>query len=160
MLGFVASQTQRTEESTMEPTAHSYFSIPPRNFDLRAARNAGPRLEQTAPANAADIRRVLARQDAGRADLAGSAFSYRHDWGHLAGDCHLFLRWDAIDPASRIFVSIAEGQAGGHDGGKCVGTAKISLFDVAPTSGGIGVRLHVDGDRPIRVFADYLVINA
>ncbi len=144
----------------MAPTAHSYFSIPPRNFDVAPAHRADLWSEQVASANESDVRPFPTPRDAGQTDFVGSGVSYRHDWGRLTGCCHLFLSWAAIDATSRAFVSIAEGFAGGPEGGKLIGTANVRLFDVAPTMGGIGVRVRVDGDGPIRLFADYLVINA
>lgn len=144
----------------MEPTGISYFSIPPRNFDLVSSRRSESWSDLVAPADESDVRRFVAPQDAARTDLAGSGFSYRHDWGYLAGRCHLFLRWDAIEAKSRVFVSVAEGFAGGPDAGKFIGMANFRLFDVAPTMGGIGIRVQVDSDGPIRLLADYLVINA
>ncbi len=144
----------------MNPTAPSYFSTPPRNFGSASPRRADSWSEHVAPADQAAVRRFLAAQDAARADLAGSGFSYRHDWGRLAGRCRLLLRWDAIAATSQVFISIAEGFGAGPDAEKFAGTASFRLFDVTPTSGGIGVRLHVEGDGPLRLVADYLVINA
>jgi len=144
----------------MDPTAPSYFSIPPRNFAPASSRRSDSWSEYIAPADQADVRQFPSAQEAGRTDLADSGFSYRHDWGKLAGPCRLFLNWDAINPKSRVFVSITEGGAGAPGTGTFIGTANVRLYDVAPTMGGIWVRVHVDGGDPIRLVADYLVINA
>jgi hypothetical protein len=144
----------------METTAHSYFSIPPRNFGSASSRRSEAWSVHIAPADQAAVRRFLTAQDAARADLAGSGFSYRHDWGLLAGRCRLLLEWDAIAATSRVFLSLAERFEGGPDAEKHAGTANFRLFDVVPRAGGIGVRLHVEGDSPLRLVADYLVISA
>jgi hypothetical protein len=119
----------------MPPTGRSCFSIAPRNFDSALSPRSELASERVADANERDIRRVLAAQDEGRTDHASSALSYRHDWGSRAGLCHLCLRWDAIDAHSRAFVSVVEGFTG------AAGAAKLRLCDVAPATGGIGVRV-------------------
>lgn len=144
----------------METTLQSLFSIPPRNFGSDSMLSFRPWRKQAASAEKAEVCQVLASQPVGGKDLVGTAFSYRHDWGNLSGSWSLFLDWDAINARSCVFVSIAEGSAGGPDVGKFIGEAKSSLFDVAPTDGGIGMRVHIDGSTPIRLYADYLVINA
>lgn len=144
----------------METTMHSYFSIPPRNFSSGSSRLSGSGSDCVASVDESDVRQFLTPRIVGSADLVGAGLCYRHDWGYLSGGCHLFLEWGAVTPRSRVFVSIAEGSSDGPDAGKFMGGAKFRLVNVAPTKGGVGVRVDVDGSIPIRLFTDYLVINA
>ncbi|HVH03751.1 MAG TPA: hypothetical protein VM891_12550 [Amaricoccus sp.] len=112
--------------------------------------------------SAAVVEAAVARLQQGGAatrDLAGSGFTYRHDWGDRNGSWKLFLNWNAINGRSRVFVAISEGAAGGPDAGKFIGAAKFSLFNVAPTNGGVDIWFNIDWSSPIRLYADYLVIN-
>lgn len=140
----------------METSLHSLFSMPPRNFSAQSTRRSNQRV---ALAEAGNVCCFLP-QEKGRNDLDGSALSYRHDWGDLDGCSSLFLEWESISASSRVFVSLTEGCADGFDSGKAMGSAKCSLFEVAPKDGGIGIRVNVEGGRPVRLYANYLVINA
>ncbi|WP_245613226.1 hypothetical protein [Skermanella stibiiresistens] len=90
------------------------------------------------------------------ADLSGTGFTYRHDWGDRNHGQRLTLNWGAITANSRVFVSIGEGAPGG---GKFLGSAKYTLFNVAPANGSVGIWLDIDWNSPIRLSVDYLVIN-
>jgi hypothetical protein len=147
-------------ERMMETTLQSLFSFPPRNFGSNSSPSLRLWRKQSATAEKSQVRQILAPQPVGEKDLVGTIFSYRHDWGELSGNWNLFLDWDAINARSCVFVSIAEGSAGGPNVGKFIGEAKSSLFDVAPADGRIAMRVHIDGETPIRLYADYLVINA
>lgn len=92
-------------------------------------------------------------------DIAGSGFTYRHDWGNRRGGHRLLLNLGGVTPRSRVFVSIAEGAAGGPDAGKFVGNAKFTLSNVAPRAGGVDIWVDIGWDSDIRIYVDYLVIN-
>ena len=47
-------------------------------------------------------------------DIAGTGFSYRHDWGQHRGKLILTLTWAGFTGATRVFVAAAEG--GGQNG--------------------------------------------
>jgi hypothetical protein len=143
----------------METMLRSLFSIPPRNFGSKSASSLRPWRKRAASAEKSEVCQILAPQPvAGK--VGGTIFSYRHDWGELSGTWSLFLDWDAINAGSRVFVSLAANSAGGPDVGRPIGEAQSSLIDVAPTDGGIVMRVHIDGSVPIRLYADYLVTNA
>jgi len=143
----------------METNLHSLFSMPPRNFSAPSSRRSNQWSERVALAESEHVCAFLP-QEKGRNELDGSAVSYRHDWGSLDTSASLFLEWDGVCASSRVFVSITEGFAEGCDSGKAIGAAKCSLSEVAPKDGGVGIRVNVEGDRPIRLVASYLVINA
>jgi len=88
--------------------------------------------------------------------LAGTGFTYRHDWGDYHGWWKLNLSWGAITKNSRVFVAIGEGAPGG---GKFLGAAKYLLYNVAPHDGGVSIWVYIDWNSPIRLYVDYLVIN-
>jgi hypothetical protein len=144
----------------METTLHSLFSIPPRNFGSTSSPSVRLWRQQSATADKSGVRQILAPQPVAGKDLVGTIFSYRHDWGALSGSWTLFLDWDAINARSCVFVSLARGTVGGPNVGKLIGEANSSVFDVAPADGEIAVRVRIDGEIPIRLCADYLVINA
>lgn len=89
-------------------------------------------------------------------ELFGTGFTYRHDWGDLNHQHILNLSWGAINHNSRVFVAIGEGAA---NGGKFMGAARFTLYNVAPQDGLISIRIDVDWDSPLRVYVDYLVVN-
>jgi hypothetical protein len=151
--------SRTTMEYIMETTLQSLLSVPPRNFGSSSSPSSRTLHERAASAERSEICQVIPLEGIGKPDPGGAMFSYRHDWGELSGSWRLFLVWDAADARSHVFVSIAESAAGGPDVGKLVGEVKSSLCDVAPTDGGIGMRVHIDGNTPIRLYADYLVIN-
>jgi hypothetical protein len=143
----------------MQTSLHALFSMPPRNFSAPPSRRSGMWSERVALAESDNIRRFLAK-DQGRNGHDASALSYRHDWGDVDANATLFLEWDSIGPTSQIFVSIAEGSADGSRYGEEPGMTKCSLSEVAQKDGGIGIRVNVEGRRPVRLYANYLVINA
>jgi hypothetical protein len=142
----------------METNLHALLSVPPRNFSLRSAQRPRRWSSRVALADAAKVSR-FGPQPKGSSELDDAAISYRHDWGDLDTSASLFLEWDSIDPSSRVFVSLME-FSGGCDAGNATSSAKCSLFDVVPQDGGIGIRVNVEGGRPVRLLANYLVINA
>jgi hypothetical protein len=143
----------------MQTSLHSLFSMPPRNFSSSSPRRSSQWSERVALAEAANVC-SFPTQEKGRSDLDGTAVSYRHDWGSLDTSANLFLEWDGVSSSSRVFVSITEGSTEGYGFGKAMGGSRCSLTEVAPKDGGVGIRVNVEGDRPIRLVASYLVINA
>jgi hypothetical protein len=89
-------------------------------------------------------------------ELVGNGFTYRHDWGDRNGQHILHLNWGAINNNSRVFVSISEGQPGG---GKFIGSARYTLYNVAPSNGRVSIWINIEWSSPIRLSVDYLVIN-
>ena len=117
--------------------------------------------EATATVNEAKVSKLFSRetQTTGGAitrNLQGDGFTYRHDWGNYKGSWKLTLNWGAINRNSRVFVSISEGDPAG---GKFVGDAKYTLYNVAPSDGKVVIWLNIDWDYPLRLYADYLVVN-
>ena len=91
--------------------------------------------------------------------LSGTGFTYRHDWGARRGGWKLNLSWGAVNPRSRVLVSIGEGVAGGPDAGKFIGAAKYTLHNVAPRAGGVDIWVNIEWSSNIRLYVDYLVVN-
>ena len=56
-------------------------------------------------------------------------------------------------------MAIGEGAAGGPDAGKFIGSARYTLHNVAPRSGGVDIRVNVEWSSDILLYADYLVVN-
>jgi subtilisin family serine protease len=88
--------------------------------------------------------------------LAGTGFSYRHDWGDRKGQWKLNLNWGSIHNNSRVFAAIGECRPGG---GKFIGGARYTLHNVAPRNGVVSVWVDVQWNDPIRLCVDYLVVN-
>jgi hypothetical protein len=88
--------------------------------------------------------------------LAVNGFTHRQDWGNLNGQKMLPLNWGAVNCNSRVFVSISE-----WDLNQCglVGAARYTVHNVAARNGGVNVWVNIEWDNPIRIRADYLVIN-
>ena len=91
--------------------------------------------------------------------LSGTGFTYRHDWGRRHGQLTLRLNWGAVNPRSHVFVSIAEGAAGGPDAGKFIGAARYTVHNVAPRVGGVDIWVNIEWGSDIPLFVDYLVVN-
>lgn len=92
-------------------------------------------------------------------ELTGTGFTYRHDWGRRHGQWTLRLNWGAVNPRSHVFVSIAEGAAGGPDSGKFIGAARYTVHNVAPRSGGVDIWVNIEWGSDIPLYVDYLVVN-
>ena len=92
-------------------------------------------------------------------ELSGTGFTYRHNWGARRGQWLLRLNWAAVNPRSRVLVSIGEGVAGGTDSGKFIGGARYSLHNVAPRAGGADIWVNVEWGSNILLYVDYLVVN-
>ncbi|MFC5460294.1 hypothetical protein [Massilia niabensis] len=92
-------------------------------------------------------------------ELSGTGVTYRHDWGLRRGDWVLRLNWGDINPRSQVFVSIGEGAPGGADAGKFIGTARYTVHNVAPRAGGVDIRVNIEWEADISLYADYLVMN-
>jgi hypothetical protein len=89
-------------------------------------------------------------------NLAGTGFTYRHDWGYRNGQWRLHLNWCALNRNSRVFVEIGECDAAG---GKFIGGARYTVHNVAPNHCVVSSWVNIEWGSPIRVCADYLVIN-
>lgn len=92
--------------------------------------------------------------------LSGAGFTYRHNWGLRRGQCVLRLNWADVGPKSQVFVSIAEGAAGGPDAGKFIGAARYTVHNVAPRAGGVDVWVNIEWSADIPLYVDYLVVNS
>lgn len=128
----------------------------------RAGSTTGhPFAEVTQEVKKNEVRQLLKGGDgASPAELAGSGFTYRHDWGNLRGQQTLRLNWASVNARSRVFVAIGEGAAGGPDGGKFIGSARYTLHNVAPRAGGVDIWVNIEWSSNIRIYVDYLVVNA
>jgi hypothetical protein len=91
--------------------------------------------------------------------LTGTGFTYRHNWGLRRGQWTLRLNWSDVSAQSHVFVSIAEGAAGGPDAGKFIGAARYTLHNVAPRAGGVDIWVNVEWSADIPLYVDYLVVN-
>ena len=103
--------------------------------------------------------RPLSGAGAAQPELGGAGLTYRHDWGLRRGEWTLQLDWPDVNPRSQVFVSIGEGAPGGPDAGKFVGAARFNLHNVAPRAGGVDIRVNVEWEADIALYADYLVVN-
>jgi hypothetical protein len=119
---------------------------------------SGLALEETQEVNEQEVRSFGAAAGTGvkPSDLSGTGFTYRHDWGDRNHGQRLTLNWNVITANSRVFVAIGEGASGG---GKFLGAAKFTLFNVAPANGSVGIWLDIDWTSPLRLYADYLITN-
>lgn len=90
-------------------------------------------------------------------NLAGTGFTYRHDWGNLHGQWILNLNWNAITCNSRVFVSASE--FGGGDQCDFTGAARYTVHNVSPHAGTVTVWVEVEWNSDIRLHVDYLVVN-
>lgn len=91
--------------------------------------------------------------------LSGDGFSYRHNWGARRGQWKLQLNWADVNPRSRVFVAIGEGNAPDVDAGKFIGGARYTLHNVAPRAGGVDIWVNIEWNSDISLYADYLVVN-
>jgi hypothetical protein len=111
-------------------------------------------------ADAAAVRQLFQRPGlAVEPELAGTGFTYRHDWGARRGQWVLRLNWSALTPQSRVLVAIAEGAGGGVDSGKFIGAARYTLHSVAPRAGGVDIWVDIEWSADISLYVDYLVVN-
>lgn len=92
-------------------------------------------------------------------ELSGTGFTYRHNWGLRRGQLVLRLNWSVITPRSRVLVAIGEGAAGGVDAGKFIGSARYTLHNVAPRTGGVDTWVNIEWSSDIPLYVDYLIIN-
>ena len=92
-------------------------------------------------------------------ELDGAGFTYRHDWGVRHGQWVLRLNWSAVGAQSRVLVSVAEGEQGGVDAGKFVGSARFTVHNVAPRAGGVDIWVNIEWPDDIALYVDYLIVN-
>jgi len=92
-------------------------------------------------------------------ELAGTGFTYRHNWGRLRGQWVLRLAWNAVNPRSRAFVAIGEGAGTGPDDGKFIGAARYTLHNVAPLAGSVDIWVNIEWSSDIPLYVDYLIVN-
>ena len=97
--------------------------------------------------------------DSPQAALAGTGFTYRHDWGRRRGDCKLNLNMSGVNARSRVMVSIGEGVAGGPDNGKFIGAAKYTVHNVAPHARGVTIWVNIEWSSDILLYVDYMVVT-
>ncbi len=82
--------------------------------------------------------------------LSGGGFTFRWDWGYKRGLWTLYLGSRYISARSRVFVSVSEGH---------MGAARYRLYNVVPYNNGVAIKVYIGWWHPIRLYADYLVIN-
>ena len=119
-----------------------------------------PMAEKTQEVKPEEVHQLFAlREGASPEAFYGTGFGYRHDWGNYNGQWKLNLYWGAITPRSLVFVAIGEGAPGGPDGGKFIGGARYTLYNVAPGDGVVSIWVNIEWGSPIRLYVDYFVIN-
>ena len=91
------------------------------------------------------------------ANLFGTGWTYRHDWGNRKGPWKLTLNSASINCNSRVFVSASE--FGGGEQCAFTGSARYTVHNVSPTNGSVTVWVNIEWDSPIRLRLDYLIVN-
>jgi hypothetical protein len=95
----------------------------------------------------------------GAALAAVNGFTYRHDWGNRRGQHVLNLNSSSFRAGQKVFVSIAEGAAGGPGAGMFVGAARYTVHNVAPQNGRVTIWINIEWSSNLRIYADYLVVD-
>ncbi|UNO42929.1 hypothetical protein [Streptomyces sp. MST-110588] len=90
-------------------------------------------------------------------DLQGFGYTYRHNWGPRNGWWVLNLTSNSFTANTRAFVSISEGPT--SSGGKFIGNARYSVYNIAPDNGVVAIRVFVDWPNPIGLVVDYFFVN-
>ncbi len=136
-------------------------SQPERGGESSASSERGRpyKVEKVQEAKKDEIRALFKAPETAPESLAGSGFTYRHDWGNKHGQWTLRLNLSGVTPRSRVFVAIGEGAAGGPDGGKFIGGARYTVHNVAPRNGGVDIWINIEWSSDLRIYADYLVVN-
>lgn len=116
--------------------------------------SGGPRLERDAAGAPTPFAEVGPEPE-----LSGTGFTYRHNWGPRHGPWVLRLNMAVITAKSQVFVSIAEGAAGGPDAGKFIGAARYTVHNVAPRAGGVDIWVNIEWSSDIPLYVDYLIVN-
>jgi len=119
-------------------------------------------LEAGAAADEAMVQRLVGKGAATgmpAPELAGTGFTYRHNWGARRGQWVLRLNWSAVNQRSRAFVAIGEGAGSGPDDGKFIGAARYTLYNVAPRAGGVDIWVNIEWGSDILLYVDYLIVN-
>jgi hypothetical protein len=109
--------------------------------------------ELSQPVKEKEVRSLFpSAPDAAAQGLAGTGFTYRHDWGNKHGQWKLNLNWGAINCNSRVFVSASEFSGGNQ----CdfMGAARYTVHNVSPQNGVVSVWLEIAWDSDIRVHLD------
>ncbi len=119
---------------------------------------SAPFAEASEPAEPAAVRPLLGAASL-EPELSGTGFTYRHNWGPRRGQWTLRLNWGAVNPQSRVLVSIGEGAAGGPDNGKFIGAARYTVHNVAPRAGGVDIWINIEWSSDILLYVDYMVVN-
>ncbi|MGB8701606.1 MAG: hypothetical protein WCD18_19500, partial [Thermosynechococcaceae cyanobacterium] len=84
------------------------------------------------------------------------AFIYKHDWGLRNGQWRLTLNWDLIQPSSHVHVAVSECDASGNS---FVAGAKFTVHNIAPITNGVTILTNIEWNEPIRLCADYFIVN-
>jgi hypothetical protein len=112
--------------------------------------------EETQEVNEEDVHGLFQTGGVSARDLVGHGFTYRHDWGDKHGQWVLHLNTCDVNRDSRVFVEIGECDPAG---GKFIGAARYTVHNVAPNHCVVSIWANIEWGSPIRVCADYLVIN-
>lgn len=90
-------------------------------------------------------------------------FTYRHEWGDKNGWWVLTLRDSRIRPSSNVFISLSEVEPIASTThpipNPFIGSARFSVYNVAPSDGAVAIRVHIDWPNPLPVQVSYLIIN-
>jgi hypothetical protein len=88
--------------------------------------------------------------------ISGTGFTSRVNWGLRNGDWKLNLFSTFFTKNTRAFVSIGECDL---TGGKFIGSAKYTLYNVAPNTGVVSIWVNINWGAPIWLCVDYLFVN-
>ena len=88
--------------------------------------------------------------------ISGTGFTSRVNWGQRNGDWKLNLTSPFFTKNTRAFVSIGECDL---TGGKFIGAAKYTLYNVAPNTGVVSIWVNINWGSPIWLCVDYLFVN-
>lgn len=88
--------------------------------------------------------------------ISGTGFTSRVNWGQKNGDWKLNLTSPFFTKNTRAFVSIGECDL---TGGKFIGAAKYTLYNVAPNTGVVSIWVNINWGAPIWLCVDYLFVN-
>jgi hypothetical protein len=129
-------------------------------MEQRSSRQQGAAAEETQEVKEEEVRELFkTREGITPQELSGTGVTYRHDWGDRNGQWILTLNWSTVTANSRVFVAIAEGAPGGPASGKFIGSARYTLYNVAPTNGAVSIWVNIEWSSPIRLYVDYLTIR-
>ena len=149
--------TEKQSETSIHLTKDKFDHLP--DIAKEAITTSGIPLSITA--DVGDKSRTFSVQtvnvDREAQNLAKILATLHWDWGVQVGDWILQLNWGVVRANTAVFVSIGQGAPGGPTAGKVLGSARFTLFNVAPRKGGVDIWVNVSSPADLSV--DYLVVS-